>query len=81
MTGFPNFQILGRNRYERLNEFIAHHEVLSYPSAIVHAAHTRHKRALPEDREHVQINFVAHGRSFTLLLEQDHSIFHKVSSF
>jgi len=67
----------GRNRNDRLNEFIAHHEVLSYPPENVHVAHTRHKRALPEDREHVQINFVAHGRSFTLLLEQDLSIFHK----
>jgi len=67
----------GRSRHNRLNEFIHHHETLSYHTRPVHEAHLRHKRAVPEHRDHVELSFVAHDRPFTLQLSQDHSIFHR----
>jgi hypothetical protein len=39
----------------------------------------RLKRSAPGDRDTLEISFVALGREFVLLLEPDHSIFHKVS--
>jgi len=77
LLGLAAYSDGGLGKFDRLNEFIQHHETLSYPTREIHLNHIRHKRSLPEDREHVEIFFRAYGRPFVLQLERDHSIFHR----
>ncbi|ETN58468.1 kuzbanian [Anopheles darlingi] len=53
-----------------LNEYISHHERLSYDHEQLHASHSRAKRSVTKDH-HVYLNFRAYGRDFNIRLKRD----------
>ncbi|XP_058062268.1 disintegrin and metalloproteinase domain-containing protein 10, partial [Anopheles bellator] len=54
----------------RLNEYISHHEKLSYDHQHLHASHSRAKRSVTKDH-HVHLSFRAHERDFNIRLKRD----------
>ncbi|XP_017776924.1 PREDICTED: disintegrin and metalloproteinase domain-containing protein 10 isoform X3 [Nicrophorus vespilloides] len=70
-TTVPHIQTENHNR---LNEYIAHYEPLSYDHRDVHKAHLRARRSVVKDNA-VHLSFAAHGRNFNLRLKRDLAVF------
>ena len=60
---------------KRLNEYISHFETLSYDTKHLHAKHTRAKRSIIGEDQHVHLKFSAHGETFHLRLKRDLTTF------
>ena len=75
-----------------IENYVHHYETLNYDNTYIDEQHKRHKRSIPtgndetlsphqmlnvnNQQNHVELDFLAHGRSFNLRLKRDYSVFH-----